>query len=185
MARRARAADREPSAPPEAASQAIAAAAKPVELRPLLPTELKLLEFCNADRSATACAGAMPEDYLDPAMWSLVDNLYPFDVVRMVAANGTWWAEYLISHVEGKTVSVKLLMAVELTKPTPAPHGGLPPGYSIRRGDPGDGQAWCVIRDADQFLMNPNMDHRSYDDCRTWLLSLAIFRVQGPTEYLP
>jgi hypothetical protein len=131
-----------------------------------------------------ACPGAKPEDYLDPNMWSLVDTFYPFDLARIVAADGSWWGLYLMAAVaDRKVLAVRLLMALDLDKPDAPINDGLPQGYRIRRGQPIDGQEWISFRVADGLVLNPGMPHHSYKECRDHLLSLAIFRVDGPTEY--
>jgi hypothetical protein len=174
----------DPASPVSAATAEESQAPAPRALKPLLPAEVKLIESVNVDRAVVACRGAKPEDYCDPGMWGMIDTIYPFDLARIVAADGAWWGLYLLITLDNKVVAARLLMAVDIDKPDAPINNGLPDGYDIRRGEPSDGQAWVAYRKSDGLVLNPGMNHKTYEETRRFLLSHAIFKVDGPTEYL-
>jgi hypothetical protein len=168
-----------------AVREAKAKPASALKAKPIQRNEFNLVESKQNDWSLVASHGAQPEDYdLKPEMWTMVsDMVTPYDTVRVIARDETWWALYLVIEAGTSRANAKLLMATEV--PPKAAVGSvrdLPAGYDVRAGDAGQ-DPWIVVRLSDGFIMNMAQGHRSYEDARRWLLDHAVMRSDNAPRY--
>jgi hypothetical protein len=155
-------------------------ARKPPELK---VGDLKFAEYTQNDRTGVAPSGSLPEDFDgQPGPWALMNDLKPYDLIRLVSKDASWWALYLCIDSEVGYVNCVLLQKTTLPQRRHTIGGGLPAGYEVRPGDPGEAP-WLVVRQSDGWVMNAGQSHRDYETAVRWLKDLAIFRSDTPRTY--
>ena len=106
---------------------------------------------------ATAEQGMVPDDLLEPSRWSLVSpQMQPFHRVEVVADDGSWWAEYLVTDATKLWAKLRILQVVQLDEAAKS-SSRQKDGFSVKyRG----AKKWSVIRDSDKSVMKDMLDTR-------------------------
>lgn len=96
-----------------------------------------------------------PEDLLNPAVWAHhCRDLRPWDLIEVVADDGTWFAEYRVLTVERTWARVAIVTKVNLTTQDVSQTEAQKfdsAGFEIKRR--GEHAKWCVIRKKDSSVV--------------------------------
>lgn len=130
-------------------------------------TRFRQAEYLNTTWQALAENGMMPEDLLSPDSWGLVASLLkPFDLVRVIADDASWWAEYLVLDANALWAKVRLLRRVDTKEAVESIDGQLPESGDYKivlRGI----KKWSVVRKGDNAIIKEGLATR--EDADTYL----------------
>lgn len=146
--------------------------AKPRKLQPARPADTKLNESANNVWRHVAPRGVTREELRISDYWSIVSsNFLPFDLVRVIAEDRSYYAELLVLESGRGYASI-----VELSfHPLPAiilSRDGVPPNFDVFHAGPE--KLYCVKRLSDGVLIGEGFSSR--DAALQHLLSHASLR---------
>lgn len=137
--------------------------------------EVSLLNFKNNDWYAVAPKGIKAPEQLqsDPAMWAAVaSDLRPYDLIRVIARDESWWAECLVCDTGIGFAKVALLRTIKLEPRAKNGTSRLPDGYEIVR----DLDGYRVRRLRDNVFMGAHLPRE--EDAVRALLDHASLRIR-------
>lgn len=145
---------------------------KTKDLQPFKLDDMRLHESVNARWRVVLSKDVDPDDFENPALWSVVCQKWrAFDTVEAVSK--TSWNEGLVISAErGCTPILKLLRTVTFELPPENVRGELPKGYKIEF-DPLTA-TYSALRESDRHPMG--IQTKTYEEARAALVSNAIFR---------
>lgn len=152
-------------------------------MKPLNKSTTNLAQYKRNVWLTYAPEDAEPQDFEDPAVWILAGNEFAMhDIVEIV--NEKWWAQGVVCETGSGHTRVALVRGSVTLLParTYGAALGIPEGYAIERGKPGQ-DPFLVVRKSDSFVMNQGLGHRTFEDARRWLIDHPIFRSEETRRY--
>jgi hypothetical protein len=141
---------------------------------------LRLREHANDDWVVVAPVGVTVEDLEDPQLWTgAAQRLKPYDVVRVIASDESYFAECLVRDAMPGKAIMKVLNVVELGDKITDDSPDLPKGHRVYRGNSAEG--WIVERtnqDGSITIMAKGCDNGWWNkrQAMDWLLNHASVR---------
>ena len=162
------------------------------EAMDVIPTpardQLQLAEFTNCDRRLIAPADVHPM-LLDNnrVFWSSIsDQLQVYDLIRTIAPDRTWYAEYVVTHCSENEAEARLLRYIHIDPPqVSARYDWLPVTHELIAVGPESAMpGFSIRRVADGRLMN-SQPFKEIEDARRYWKDHAINRRDEQPQYFP
>ncbi len=169
---------------PDAAKEAMSVIPQPAR------DQLQLAEFTNCDRRLVAPADVDPRLLDDNRrFWSILsDQLSAFDLIRVIAPDRSWYAEYVVTECGENTASARLLRYIDIEPAQKSSqHEWLPDGFeliALGPEHPVPGFAIKRLRDG-HLMLSSGMPFPDVESARRHLKDHAVFKKDEITKYLP
>lgn len=156
-----------------AASAASGGEAGATKVEPVRPDQCSLAHFVSNRWRFLAPPNTEPSQIESPDFCSLVArDLNRLDDVRVVATDGSWYAEAVVAQTWSNSAQLRVLHVVNIGPESDYAQPQLPSGYSIRQSSVSDEQrGFLVVRDSDCHVMNLGNPLNSHHDARAWLMN--------------
>jgi hypothetical protein len=176
VARQAASAQPAGSAPAEG-GEGLAAAGR-AQLGQVSPEKIVLSQYLRNSWNAVAPKGARPEDLdmVDGPFNLVARDLTVQDDIRVIAADGSWLADYLVVDTGPTFALARLTQAINL----PLRRDDMSErviGFRFVQAGPNDSQpGWLAVRIADGVLLNAGHHHHRREDCVRFVLDHSTVR---------
>jgi len=142
--------------------------------QPVAASKIRLAQHQRHEWCTVAPDDMTLEDFEDPTVWMHASREWLMhDRVEIIQSRR--WTEAIVVDIGAGSATVKVLQSIELPERQYGREKALPPGYLIRQGAP-DESPFVIVREKDGWIMNQSERHLTFEEARTWLLGLAIFR---------
>ncbi len=138
-------------------AEAAMAPIKAKEVKHISPEKTELAEHHNNRHFAVAPKGMTPAELdMQPEPFALIaERLTRFDDIRVVAAEGTWLADFIVVECGQGYAYCQMTSQLPLPEVQGQATERIPDGFKIRQAGPGDGQeGWLVVRLKDEVVLN-------------------------------